>query len=143
MWPWPHLIMFAGMFIAHLWGMPAFMLDTLDDLRISKQQVYMATAMSLFMVFLEGFMHPMPSWAWFGCVVGVLWCYWAVRRQWFIGDKDYIADMIPHHSMAVLTSRKILDKTRAPHIKALASSILEQQITEIARMKNIQVVDGK
>lgn len=94
------------------------------------------------MVCVEGFMHPLPSWGWFAALLGILVCYWAARRQWGIGNKDWVRDMIPHHSMAVHTSKAILAKTTAPHIKALATSILEAQITEIQRMRMFQAVDG-
>lgn len=142
---WPHLLMFTSMMVLHLWGMPAMMLDSWADHQISRNQLYVATAMSLAMVCVEGFMHPLPSWGWFMAIVGILVCYWAARRQWWIGNKDWIRDMIPHHSMAVHTSKAILAKPstlRSPHIKALATSILEAQTTEIQRMRMFQEVDG-
>jgi hypothetical protein len=139
---WPHIIMFASMMILHLWGMPALMLDSWADHQISRNQIYVATAMSLTMVCIEGFMHPLPSWGWFISVLGIVVCYLAARRQWWIDNKDWVRDMIPHHSMAVHTSKAILTKTTAPHIKALASSILEQQTTEIQRMRMFQAADG-
>jgi hypothetical protein len=140
---WPHLLMFTSMMILHLLAMPAMMLDSWADYEISLNQIYVATAMSLAMVLIEGFMHPMPSWAWFIAVLGILVCYKAARAQWWIGNKAWIRDMIPHHSMAVHTSKAILQKTSAPHIKALASSILHAQTTEIQRMRMIQAADGR
>ncbi len=132
--------------ILHLWAMPAMMLDSWADHQISLNQIYVATAMSLAMVCIEGFMHPLPSWAWFLAVLGIGVCYKAARGQWWIENKAWIRDMIPHHSMAVHTSKAILKKTSAlrnPHIKALASTILETQVTEIQRMRMIQAADGK
>jgi hypothetical protein len=84
----------------------------------------------------------MPSWAWFGVACILLFCWFAIRRQWFIRENQYLRDMIPHHSMAILTSRAILTKTEKPHIRELASSIEQTQKDEIARMKNILKVDG-
>ncbi len=139
---WPHIIMFVSMMVLHIWGMPAMMLDSWADYQISRNQLYVATAMSLAMVCVEGLMHPLPSWGWFIAVLGIVVCYWAARRQWWIGNKDWVRDMIPHHSMAVHTSKAILKKTTAPHIKALATSILEQQTTEIHRMRMFQAADG-
>ncbi len=142
---WPHLIMFTSMMILHLWAMPAMMLDTWADHQISLNQLYVATAMSLAMVCIEGFMHPLPSWGWFVALLGIAVCYKAARGQWWVDNRQWVRDMIPHHSMAVHTSRYILEKPstlRSPHIKALASSILETQITEIHRMRMIQSADG-
>jgi hypothetical protein len=140
---WPHLLMFVSMMILHLWAMPAMMLDSWADQQISLNQIYVATAMSLAMVLIEGFMHPLPSWGWFISVLGIVICYNAARGQWFVDNKAWIRDMIPHHSMAVHTSKAILKKTQAPHIKALASSILQAQTTEIERMRTIQAADDK
>lgn len=137
--------MFVSMMVLHLWGMPAFMLDSWADFQISYNQLYVAVAMSLAMVCVEGLMHPMPSWAWFIAVLGIVVCYKAARNQWWVGNKAWIRDMIPHHSMAVHTSKAILAKPStllSPHIKALASSILEAQTTEIQRMRMIQAADG-
>jgi hypothetical protein len=133
--------MFASMMVLHLWGMPAMMLDSWADYQISLNQIYVATAMSLAMVLVEGIMHPLPYWAWFITLLGILVCYWAARGQWFINNRQWMRDMIPHHSMAVHTSKAILAKTTAPHIKSLASSILETQITEIQRMRMFQEAD--
>lgn len=139
---WPHLLMFVSMMVLHVWGMPALMLNSWADFQISNNQLYVAVAMSLAMVCVEGLMHPMPSWAWFVALLGIFVCYKAARGQWWVGNKAWVRDMIPHHSMAVHTSKAILAKTTAPHIKALASSILEQQTTEIHRMRMIQAADG-
>jgi hypothetical protein len=139
---WPHLLMFTSMMILHLWAMPAMMLDSWADYQISLNQIYVATAMSLAMVLIEGFMHPLPSWGWFIAVLGILVCYKAARGQWWITNKQWVRDMIPHHSMAIHTSKAILRKTQAEHIKSLASSILETQKTEIERMRMIQAADG-
>jgi hypothetical protein len=128
--------------ILHLWAMPTMMLDSWSDQQISLNQIYVAVAMSLAMVLVEGFMHPLPSWGWAVAGVGIVVCYKAARGQWWIGNRQWVRDMIPHHSMAVHTSKAILRKTTAPHIKSLASSILEAQTTEIHRMRMIQTADG-
>jgi hypothetical protein len=131
------------MMVLHIWGMPALMLDTWDHQQISLNQIYVATAMSLAMVLVEGFMHPLPSWGWFLALLGIGFCYKAARGQWWVDDRQWVREMIPHHSMAIHTSRAILAKTQAPHIKALASSIFTTQETEIHRMRMIQAADGQ
>jgi hypothetical protein len=67
--------MFTTMMVLHLWGMPALMLDSWDDYQISYNQLYVAVAMSLAMVCVEGLMHPMPSLAWFIVLLGIFVCY--------------------------------------------------------------------
>nr|MBA3986535.1 DUF305 domain-containing protein [Flavobacteriales bacterium] len=58
-----------------------------------------------------------------------------LRTQAFIGDKNYMKGMIPHHSIAILTSERatITD----PEVKQLAREIIETQIKEIEQMKRI------
>jgi uncharacterized protein (DUF305 family) len=58
-----------------------------------------------------------------------------LRTQTFIGDKHYMRGMIPHHSIAILTSKRatITD----PEIRKLADEIIEAQEKEIAQMKAI------
>jgi uncharacterized protein (DUF305 family) len=47
--------------------------------------------------------------------------------------------MIEHHSMALLTSEEILQKTQSERVKKLAENIISTQENEIAYMR--QLVD--
>ena len=87
------------------------------------------------MVLLEGLMHPMPNGSWILFVSLLVLSVIAVRKQLFITDKDFLIDMIPHHSMALLTSNIAKDKTSNDNIKELAKSIEETQTREIKLMK--------
>lgn len=138
MFPTSHLIMFGGMVFLHLFGMPWFMLDKPGHFRVSRGQIYMACVMGLYMVFLEAAMHPMPLWAWV-LSVGFLVCLaFAIRHQWFIRDVDYLQEMIPHHSMAIFTSRERLTrKDIHPDVRHLAGTILTSQETEIQQMSDM------
>jgi uncharacterized protein (DUF305 family) len=55
----------------------------------------------------------------------------------YIEDKDYLEEMIEHHSMAILTSDEILQKTKSKRVKKLAESILTTQEKEIEYMKQL------
>lgn len=58
-----------------------------------------------------------------------------MRNQAFIGDKQFLKSMIPHHSGAVLMCEKgnLVD----PEVKNLCSQIIRSQKNEIERMKSI------
>ncbi len=58
-----------------------------------------------------------------------------LRTQTPITDRQYIKAMIPHHSSAILNSKKadIYD----PELKKLSEQIIRSQEEEIAQMKNI------
>lgn len=52
-----------------------------------------------------------------------------------IGDELYLKAMIPHHSIAILTSKRA--DLKDPEAKKLAEEIIEAQEREIAQMKKI------
>ncbi len=58
---------------------------------------------------------------------------WLVRSQTTIGDVSWMKAMIPHHSIAILTSERAqLDD---PRVRDLAQQIIEAQREEIDMMK--------
>lgn len=56
-----------------------------------------------------------------------------VRSQTTVQDVDWMAAMIPHHSIAILTSERA--ELSDPRVKKLAVDIIEAQRREIAEMK--------
>lgn len=58
---------------------------------------------------------------------------WGVRSQETVGDIAWLKAMIPHHSIAILTSERA--ELSDPRVKALAEAIIEVQRSEIAEMK--------
>ena len=57
------------------------------------------------------------------------------RSQATIGDVAYMKAMIPHHSIAILTSSRA--KIADPRVRKLADGIIEAQKREIAEMKGL------
>jgi hypothetical protein len=68
-------------------------------------------------------------------VVVFVLAFMMMRNQTFIGDRQFMKGMIPHHSIAVLVSNNasILD----PELKKLSQEIIKTQEEEIAQMRNI------
>jgi peptidoglycan/LPS O-acetylase OafA/YrhL len=60
---------------------------------------------------------------------------WLVRSQETIADVAYMKAMIPHHSIAILTSERA--QLRDPRTRALADGIIAAQRREIAEMKRL------
>lgn len=58
-----------------------------------------------------------------------------VRSQETIGDVAWMKAMIPHHSIAILTSRRA--EITDPRVRDLADGIIEAQVREIAEMKQL------
>lgn len=58
---------------------------------------------------------------------------WLVRSQVTVSGTDYMQAMIPHHSIAILTSERA--GIEDPRVRKLADEIIEAQRKEIAEMK--------
>jgi Na+/proline symporter len=58
---------------------------------------------------------------------------WLVRSQQTVSDVSYMRAMIPHHSIAIMTSERA--HIRDPQVRLLADRIIDAQVREIAEMK--------
>ena len=58
---------------------------------------------------------------------------WLVRSQATVDDVSYMRAMIPHHSIAIMTSERA--HIRDPRVRRLADGIIEAQVREIGEMK--------
>ena len=68
-----------------------------------------------------------------GSVLVFMLALWLGRSQATIGDAEYMKAMIPHHSIAIMTSERaqITDQ----RVRKLADEIIEAQRREISEMK--------
>ncbi|KKJ93740.1 hypothetical protein PK34_20355 [Stutzerimonas stutzeri] len=57
---------------------------------------------------------------------------WLVRSQATVDDTDYMKAMIPHHSIAIMTSERA--QISDPRVRKLADQIIEAQRREISEM---------
>lgn len=58
-----------------------------------------------------------------------------MRNQTTIDDVDYMEGMIPHHSIAILNSKRA--NISDPRVRELADEIIKAQNKEIAEMKKL------
>lgn len=58
---------------------------------------------------------------------------WLVRSQTTVDDVDYMEGMIPHHSIAILTSERA--RIEDPRVRELANEIIKAQRREIKEME--------
>lgn len=127
------LIMYAVMYT---------MVDKFEDVYINSNNFYMTMMMVLpmipMMIFLMGSMYANRRLNYIlsmGSVVLFALFYVFMRDQAFIGDKQFVRSMIPHHSGAILMCEKsdILDA----ELKSLCEQIVSSQEKEIKQMKDI------
>lgn len=58
-----------------------------------------------------------------------------IRQQTFVGDKQFVRSMIPHHSGAILMCQE--GKLEDAELKSLCADIIKAQHDEIEKMKTI------
>ncbi|ABC64970.1 DUF305 domain-containing protein [Erythrobacter litoralis] len=111
-----------------------------DHAFFSQTRVWMALMMGMAMiVIMLGFMWGM--YRTFAtklavmvlAVIGFFAFLFLARSQETVDDVSWMKAMIPHHSIAVLTSRRA--EISDPRVRRLADAIIEAQVKEIAEMK--------
>ncbi len=114
----------------------------LDHVYFSETRVYMALLMGATMgVVMMGFMWKMypkksANLAIVGASIAAFALFlWLVRSQATVDQVSWMRAMIPHHSIAILTSERAdLDD---PRVRKLAETIVETQRREIAEMQDL------
>lgn len=106
----------------------------------SETRAWMALVMGATMsVIMLGYMLNMYkrkrlNYAIFGGSIAIFaLALWLVRSQATVDDIEYMKAMIPHHSIAILTSSR--SQITDPRVRKLADEIIEAQEREIAEMK--------
>ncbi len=131
-----NIVMFFIMIISGLLSTMNIWINKLSDFRLHLNDIYMVLLMTGWMFFFMGLFYMQINQIVFGGIMVIIFII-CIRLQIFINENQYIAGMIPHHSMAVLMSKKLLEKDLQlkPDIKNLATSIIESQEREIKLMK--------
>ncbi|RDW14258.1 DUF305 domain-containing protein [Paracoccus thiocyanatus] len=68
-----------------------------------------------------------------GAIIVFAVSLWLVRNQVTVSGPSYMRAMIPHHSIAIMTSERA--QIRDPRVRHLADEIIEAQRREIAEMR--------
>lgn len=129
------VIMFAAMyFIMYA------MIDGLNNLIPNINNLYMTLLMVSAMLIIELWimksMYENKKINWgiiiISAAIGIL-SWLGIREQLFVGDKEFVKGMIPHHAAAVLMSEKA--NLTDPELIQLQKNILKTQAEEIEFMK--------
>ena len=136
---------FAAMILTSTVVMFVFMyLNTYstDHLFFSETRLYMTLMMGATMaIIMMGYMlHMLKNRRLnIGILVGSIIVFslslFLVRSQTTVDDVSYMKAMIPHHSIAILTSERA--NLKDPRVQELANEIIEAQRREIEEMKAI------
>ena len=133
------LIMSILSFIAMYYLMYA-MVDGFNNVINNINQVYMAGLMTAPMILIEIFvmrgMYTDRRKNTMAVAIGVvllLACYFGIRTQAGVGDKQFLKSMIPHHAAAILMVQETT--LHDEELKKLAGEIISAQQKEIDFMK--------
>ncbi|MET3035942.1 DUF305 domain-containing protein [Chryseobacterium sp. NRRL B-14859] len=132
-------VMAVVMFIAMYLIMFA-MIDRLQNLIPNINNLYMTLLMVSVMILIElWMMKKMYTDSKLNLIIVVIaivagvFSWSGIREQIYVGDKEFVKGMIPHHVAAVLMSEKT--KLTDPELIELQKSILESQSKEIELMR--------
>lgn len=120
-----------------------------DHLFFSETRAYMALVMGASMaIIMLGYMLKMYSsrktniGIFLASAAVFALALWLVRSQRTVDEVSWMKAMIPHHSIAILTSERA--EITDPRVKELADAIVKTQREEIAQMKAlIADLEGK
>lgn len=143
-------ILFMIMFIIALVLDPMnIMIYSFDDYSISKplifSSLYMASTMlwahQIVHLLQKGLHHFNTKIFFSGLFLSLIFMY-ILRTQLFFTSTDWLKGMIPHHSVAITTTKKVLEKLsgdehESSYIYRLAKDIVYNQEREIIFMKNM------
>ena len=107
--------------------------------------VYMGAAMAIVMLlFMLGMYEKkvINAVILIGSIIAFAGSLWLVRSQKTVDEVSWMKAMIPHHSIAILTSERA--HISDPRVRKLADGIIEAQKREIGEMKAlIQELDKR
>lgn len=134
---------FAGMIATSTFVMFVLTYTNVFDtahIRFSQERLYMAllmgAAMAVVMMAWMWKMHPHPRFnvaIMGGALVVAVAAFLLSQTQAFVHDRNYMRGMIPHHSIAILTSERA--EIRDVRVRELADAIIEAQRREIDEME--------
>lgn len=130
-----NIIMFFVMILSGLLSTMNVWVDKIDDIRFSMNDFYMIMLMTGWMFFFMGLIHKDKNIFIIGLLL-VIFNIWGIRTQFLITESQYKLGMIPHHSMAVHMSRKLLEKNSNVKLGSFVENIIKTQENEINILKN-------
>lgn len=128
-----YTIMFFIMILSGLLSTMNIWVDKIDDIRFSINDIYMALLMSGWMFLFMGIIYSEFKIFLIGLfliIINILF----IRYQFLVSESQYKLGMIPHHSMAIHMSKKLLNKNN--NIQSFVKNIINTQENEIKILKN-------
>jgi len=127
-----YVIMFFIMVFSGLLSTMNIWVDKVDDIRFSINDAYMTLLMTGWMFLFMGLIYQELIVFFIGLSL-IIFNIWCIRNQFLITETQYRLGMIPHHSMAVHISKKLLEKEN--NKSSFVKNIIKTQENEIVILK--------
>jgi hypothetical protein len=127
-----YTIMFFIMILSGLLSTMNVWVDKYEDIRFSINDMYMIMLMTGWMFFFMGLVYQKVSIFLIGITLVLMNIYF-IRNQFLVTETQYKLGMIPHHSMAVHMSKKLLEKEN--NIETFLKNLINVQEDEILFFK--------
>ena len=131
-----NIVMFFIMILSGLLSTMNVWVDKLDDIRFSLNDGYMILLMCGWMFLFMGLFNKEKKIFIIGLLL-VIANIWFIRNQFLVSENQFKLGMIPHHSMAIHMSKKLLNKNNNNNItiQNFLKNIIKTQEKEIEIMK--------
>lgn len=132
--------MFFAMILSGVLSTMNVWTNNLNDIRFSINDAYMVLLMTGWMFLFMGVFNKDLQSLSVGLALVVANLV-GIRKQLFVTPSQYKLGMIPHHSMAVHMSKKLLERNPAPapELAEFARNIIKTQENEIRFMKSAKL----
>lgn len=127
-----YTIMFFIMILSGLLSTMNVWVDKYDDMRLSVNDLYMILLMTGWMFFFMGLVYQEMNVFLIGMSLVAMNMYF-IRNQFLISETQYRLGMIPHHSMAIHMSKKLLEKDN--NLDNFLKKLIHTQDNEILLLK--------
>lgn len=127
------MFMLICMFLAGYASTMNNWIDNWDDFQFSLNDFYMVGLMTAWMFFFMGLFTLQLGKTLWGLFFVIIF-FTLIRTQAFVNEIQFLKGMIPHHSMAILMSKRLEKKPNS--IQHLLDQIIQTQQKEIIIMKS-------
>lgn len=125
--------MFSIMVLSSLLSTMNIWVDKIEHIRFSIGDVWMTLLMCGWMFLFMGLYDKQKNILVVGLVL-IIFNIWCIRTQFLVSASQYKLGMIPHHSMAIHMSKKLLEKDNS--LTEFAENLIETQNKEIEILRN-------
>ena len=113
--------------------------DKLEDVRLSLNDLYMGLLGTGWVFLFKGLFYKRKNYILIGISL-IIGTFILIRKQVFIRETQFKKGMIPHYSMGIFVSRKLLEKNLSipQDLKELAIHINESQKQKLNILKKLE-----